>query len=181
MSRLVVPRVRTPLATAELSSVLHDAHHAALAQCCPEDRLATAWAHCVHEHGRLKNEGTEVLDNFCNNHFGHRDASLEERADPRLDLFVSGRECEGERCDYRAVHVRVAYATAEAGAAAYWQAMAGRWIDAFAVMHDPEAFARELKRAGYYTGSETAYVASLVSLAREWRRRRAELAPWLTS
>lgn len=176
MSRIIT-RVRTPLLTAVLTGVLHDAHHAALAQCCPEDRLATAWAHVVHEHGRLKADGHEQLDNFCCNNFGHRDATLEERLDPRGKLFVSGRECEGERCDLRAVHVRPAYDSVEEGAEAYWVAISGRWADAFLVMGDPEAFARALKKLGYYTGNEDAYAASLVSLAREWHHRRAELWP----
>jgi hypothetical protein len=172
---VIVPRIRTPFPLADLLDELDAAGHEVLVTCPGPDRIATAWAQLVLEHGRTAPQAATVPSLrglYCYN-FGNRDAPHEAATDPAVPCFATVPECEGTACGWRATHLRYAYPDANAGLVAWWRSMVERW-QAVEEMAEPAAFAARLKQAGYYTGSEAEYAASLVELAAEGRRMWGE-------
>lgn len=149
-----VRAVRTPLAGEQAAQALEHAWQQVMGEKPSEETKAVLTAQWAHETGRG--------DKMMNFNFG----GIKGSAPSGLGTEYKTREGWG-KTEVRIVDRFRAYQSADEGAADYVTLLAKRYPEAVkaAQAGNPEQFVRELKRAHYFTGNETAYVRSLSSLA----------------
>lgn len=170
---MIVPHKLTPIPVAGLPELIDNTYHSVLGTCPGVDACDVLLAHLEFEHGLSRNDGAEQLRGVWNFNIGNVDATMADRADPDVAVFITVSECEGTACQYQALHTRRAFATVEDGAIGYVEAMRDRFPDAlFAASEGPRPFVAALKSAGYFTGDVDAYADGVVALLERIQRER---------
>ncbi len=149
-----VRAVRTPLAGEQAAQALERAWQQVMGEKPSEETKAVLTAQWAHETGRG--------DKMMNFNFG----GIKGSAPSGLGADYKTHEGWG-KTEVRTVDRFRAYQSADEGAADYVTLLAKRYPEAVkaAQAGNPEQFVRELKRAHYFTGNESAYVRSVTSLA----------------
>jgi len=149
-----VRAVRTPLGGEQAAQALEHAWQQVMGEKPSEETKAVLTAQWAHETGRG--------DKMMNFNFG----GIKGSAPSGLGTEYKTREGWG-KTEVRIVDRFRAYQSADEGATDYVKLLVRRYPEAVkaAQAGDPEQFVRELKRAHYFTGNETAYVRSVSSMA----------------
>ena len=155
---ILVPRVITSVPLDTLPEYLDSAHHELKGFGLPTDAYAIAVAQLKLEHGIRSDDLGGV---WCFN-FGNIDATPEDKESVPCFVTVAEHE-DSERGPYTAKHIRRAYPDEIAGLVGYWEALTGRYVDAYLrlVNGDVDGFADRLRARGYYTAPERQYDLAL--------------------
>lgn len=187
---MIVPRVLTPFACADLPAALDAGHHRARGFGLSADSYAIAGAQLELEHGRRVVSaadvaghppaapllGCEVLWGCFGYNLGNHDATSADRADPAVPIFQTVPEGEvGPGGRYTAQHWRVASPDLASGAERFWRGLLDGFSDAYdaLVAGDVPGFVHALKEHGYFTASEAQYDRIEEALVGAWRARVA--------
>jgi hypothetical protein len=160
-----VPHVRTPVPLAGLRDLLDRAHHSLFGSCPGPAALSVFEAHLRLEHGvELRGDEEQLRGVWCFN-VGNVDATAEQIASGREQVFRTVPECEGPMCAHRATHTRRAYPDLDSGIVGYIEAMRDRFPNAFyRAVDGPAEFVRGLVDHGYFTANPAVYAGSLARL-----------------
>jgi len=168
------------LEEAEAAYALREAWKKIYGQYPSDKSLAVLWAKSALETGRWKiihcyNFGNiKKLGTHRGNDDGHYFTMY------RCSEILNGKEVWFDPPHYQ-THFR-AYKTVEAGAEDYirFVSQKKRYLKAWqeVINGDPRAYSHELKKAGYYTASESLYTAGVVRLFDSFMKRKDELLSW---
>jgi hypothetical protein len=172
------------LAEGEAAVALREAWKTYLGQYPSDDSLALLWAQSALETGRWKIIHCYNFGNIKKRHAHPRYKNIQDDGHDwcmfRCNEVIGG-VIHWFDPPHPQTHFR-AYASAHNGAKDYIKFLANRsrykkaWSEV--VKGDPAAYSHELKKAGYYTASESLYTRGVVRLTNEFKRKKDKLLLW---